>query len=139
MTTTTLPDDMFDMDALVALVAARGVKAYVEHTGGGVATIYTGDPDDDGYYVAAAGPGVIQHRDYGMNVAHRGDFYVGPDGDEDTYDEVPEDATLEQIADLIVTTHTRVAPLRVQRPCPECDTTTCSRRPGYPYCYGVKP
>lgn len=26
-----------------------------------------------------------------------------------------------------------------RRPCRECGTTTCSRRPGYPYCYGVRP
>ena len=24
----------------------------------------------------------------------------------------------------------------VRRPCPECGTSTCSRRPGWPYCYG---
>lgn len=28
-------------------------------------------------------------------------------------------------------------PATDRRPCPECNTTTCSRRPGWPYCYGT--
>lgn len=24
-----------------------------------------------------------------------------------------------------------------KKPCPECGTATCARRPGYPYCYGM--
>lgn len=105
-----LPDDMLDMDEIVRLVEAKGVHAYVEMTGGGVATIFAGEqhvyPEVDGEWPrwdVAAGPGTYNHRDYHHNVGDKGDFYVGADDDgESGYITAPETATEEMVADVIV-------------------------------------
>lgn len=59
-----------------------GLPVLIEHTGGGIQTIFAGEPDRDGYYPFAAGPGWI---DNGESVASTHDFCWGSDsgGDEE--------------------------------------------------------
>jgi hypothetical protein len=85
------------------LAVRHGIPAYVEHTGGGVATIYAGKPDDAGRYAACAGPGTFAHRFYGgAHVGDSADFYVGPDDDgESLFSAIPLDASDDDIADAI--------------------------------------
>ena len=58
-------------------------NAYVEHTGGGCATVYAGpvrvDNNGDPRYAASAGPGQFMDSE-GPN-ANPDDFYIGPDDD----------------------------------------------------------
>jgi hypothetical protein len=97
LTTNDLPGDaLVDMDALAAYLTDNGVPAYVEMTGGGVATIYAGEPStvthpDRGQgpdatvtftvYPVLIGPGTYMHRTYGRSVAYVGDFYLGADSE----------------------------------------------------------
>jgi hypothetical protein len=50
-------------------------------TGGGVATIYLGEPDADGRYRIAIGPGTFDWADEWLSVFGLGDTAVGPDDD----------------------------------------------------------
>jgi hypothetical protein len=79
-----------DLDDVVDRIHEQGVWAYVEHTGGGCATIYAGAwhtvPDgryDRTMYSAVAGPGT-----YGWgekpNVGHTDEFFIGADDHGDT-------------------------------------------------------
>lgn len=101
----------FDMQKVVELVKAAGVTAYVEHTGGGVATIYAGEEVDfkDGDHTyrvhkVAAGPGT--YAQYGAPMwASLRDFAVGPnDYGEAGYVDCSEVGahTVEDIAKIIV-------------------------------------
>lgn len=75
----------FSLDNVVARLKLAGVDAYVEHTGGGCATIYAGgkhtvtwsDGQVDERHDVAAGPGT-----YGSNTATTAEFFVGPNDDE---------------------------------------------------------
>lgn len=68
-----------NMDEIARIVREEhNVRAYVEHTGGGVATIYAGETDADGHYQACAGPGEIGW-DSTPSFGDLNDFYVGPD------------------------------------------------------------
>ena len=77
-------DTEVDLDEVVAVLAAMGVDAVVEQTGGGCATIHASptrphpDEPDTVAFAAVAGPGR-----YGWgrrpSVADLTDFYVGPD------------------------------------------------------------
>ncbi|HEY1292843.1 MAG TPA: hypothetical protein VGJ60_07190 [Chloroflexota bacterium] len=104
-----------DMQRIAELVAQAGFTAYVEHTGGGVMTIYAyrepgvslpcrTQPDVE------AGPGSLVE---GRSTGFRGDFYVGRSGDDAARQEWGQDEyrtdlvtvtdeTLEQVAELIV-------------------------------------
>lgn len=100
-----------DMDEVVAELALLGVKAYVEQTGGGCATIYAGepflDPDGDRRYPGLAGPGFFAGPGWTLGRGHRGDFTVGPDDDGSDLTRhvaVPQDATEYEIAWMIVHT-----------------------------------
>lgn len=89
MCETTYEDDgsVFDMDELASAIrSALGVPVVVEMTGGGVATMYVGDPvgDPDGElgarYPVVLGPGSFG---YGVHPSwgNWGDFVIGPDND----------------------------------------------------------
>lgn len=75
-----------NMDRVVEILRdEHSVEAYVEMTGGGVATIFAGDtypnPEDaeDVRHAAVAGPGTYNHRDLGFSVAETEEFFVGAD------------------------------------------------------------
>lgn len=98
----------YDLDLIVRLLELDfGVNAHVDHTGGGCATLYAGDPwEEEGYgirYPAAAGPGWYENGHLTDRArASRTDFYVGPD-DEGVTDPIiiPETMTHTAIAYLI--------------------------------------
>ncbi|GAA4117316.1 hypothetical protein GCM10022215_17810 [Nocardioides fonticola] len=82
-------------------------------TGGGVATLYVGpfvDDPDGGRSVIAAGPGT--YRTEGPSTAHASDFYVGPDGDDETFVSPSPDATDEDVALLILTEYAKALAAR---------------------------
>jgi hypothetical protein len=73
-----------NMETIVALVKAQGIAAYVEQTGGGVATIYAGDTRTEAgteYYAVAAGPGRFSGPRWSEARGDDEDFCVGPDND----------------------------------------------------------
>lgn len=73
-----------DMDKIVSLVNAQGVAAYVQQTGGGVATIYAGETRTvcgADYYAVAAGPGLFSGPGWSNPRADNEDFSIGPDND----------------------------------------------------------
>lgn len=85
-------DDEIDMDAIVELVEAEGIQAYVEQTGGGCATIYagrTGSPADliRPEWIAGAGPGWFEGPGFSRGRGVVGDFWIGlnDDGETDPY------------------------------------------------------
>lgn len=81
------PEHLIDLDAVCAELHKMGHKAYVEMTGGGVATIYAGEkfigPDGYDSYPTLGGPGWFTEPGYKRAFAQAGDFYIGP-GDEDS-------------------------------------------------------
>jgi len=90
----------FDMHAVVDAVRGAGVKAFVEHTGGGTATIYAG-PNR----AVSAGPGV--YEGYGPNVRTKpygdtAEFRIGPNRDDADVVEPPEHTDAAAVARLIV-------------------------------------
>jgi hypothetical protein len=60
------------------LAAEPTLPAYVEHTGGGCATVYVGAPIGD-RYLAAIGPGSFDWRDSALSMFSMRDLYIGPD------------------------------------------------------------
>lgn len=76
--------DFLDLDEIVASVKAAGVDAYVEQTGGGVATIYAGKPDAEGVYPVAAGPGWFEGPNWTKGRATTAEFWIGPPHEEDS-------------------------------------------------------
>jgi len=80
-----------DMEKIAELIRRAGYVAYVQQTGGGVATIYAsrtanehGFPheiDADGHVEAIAGPGWFEGQSWTQPRAALDDFYVGPDDD----------------------------------------------------------
>ena len=72
-----------NMETVVARVNAAGVHAFVDHTGGGVATIFAGraaQTDDGVKYECLAGPGWFEDE-FNMTGARgdTADFSVGVD------------------------------------------------------------
>lgn len=59
-------------------------SAFVEQTGGGVATIYVGEADENGRYELAIGPGSYNWSVPGDSVFALSELYVGPDDDGET-------------------------------------------------------
>jgi hypothetical protein len=73
-----------DMEKIVSLVKAQGVPAFVQQTGGGVATIYAGATraeGEDEYFAVAAGPGWFSGPRWSEARGDDEDFCVGPDND----------------------------------------------------------
>lgn len=78
--------DVIDLDAVVAELALLGIPAIVEQTGGGTATVYAGEPHDDGgdgaeRYPVAAGPGHFTGPGWTRGRAYREEFSVGVNDD----------------------------------------------------------
>jgi hypothetical protein len=94
-----------DLQVVADAINARGVSARVLNSGGNTATLYTGQETLDAYgdarFSASAGPGYFEAPGHRSPVADAADFGVGPD-DDSWGIRVPEHATIEQIADLIV-------------------------------------
>lgn len=95
-----------DFDRVVEALKARGITAYVEMTGGGVATIYTGTDgsDPDVRPVVAAGPGWFEGPYYSRPRGAIGDLYIGPDEADDNLDNIEPKNEAETI-ELIVMWH----------------------------------
>lgn len=76
------------MDTIVALIRSKGVWAYVEQVGNGIAAIYAGaqtyDPDGRKIYAAAAGPGRYEWND-GPSMGSTAEFLVNADGEDITH------------------------------------------------------
>lgn len=78
-----------DMQAIVNQLKERGIDAYVEQTGGGVATIFAGESFEviegsgEPYrrWPAVAGPGWFDGPGWTLPKADGDDFYVGRDDD----------------------------------------------------------
>lgn len=77
-----------DLDKVCDIMSRdHHIKAYVEQTGGGCATIYAGpkytDDSGDGRYAIVAGPGWFEPTRLGnlRGVASLDDFYIGVDDD----------------------------------------------------------
>jgi hypothetical protein len=73
-----------DMEKIVSLVTAQGVAAFVQQTGGGVATIYAGATRaeaDAEYFAVVAGPGWFSGPRSSQARGDDEDFRVGPDND----------------------------------------------------------
>lgn len=83
------PSIEFPLDAVVEAVTRQGIPAYVEMTGGGVATIYAGEREEvivDGLrymeHPIAAGPGWFEGPNYTLGTATTDDFYIGRNNDD---------------------------------------------------------
>lgn len=120
--------ELINMDALSDLINKRGVKCYVEHTGGGCATLYIGeeftDEHGDPRMVLLGGPGTLDHRDYGFSTADVGEFYVGPDDDGanmEAHVNFTEAIPLAQMADQIVAQHHQAVEAMKQKPAKKPD------------------
>jgi len=74
--------ECLSMYRIVEALVAEGIPALVEQTGGGVATIFAGEPTD-GRYLAVAGPGffLLPGDDPRNAYADRQDFSVSADDD----------------------------------------------------------
>lgn len=75
----------FNLDRVAGELNSRGIAAEVDHSGGGVATLYAGkrffDRDGEPRWQIIAGPGWFEQPGYGTARADTGDFAVGPDDD----------------------------------------------------------
>ena len=80
----------FSMDHVAQRLTELGLSAYVEHTGGGCATIYAGpthvDPDWGQRYAVIAGPGWFDNNPDGTSCAYATseEFFFGHDDDGET-------------------------------------------------------
>lgn len=86
------------MSELTKELNARGIKAELSMSGGGIGTIYIGKADEDGDYEFAVGPG-----SFGADEIHRDEICWGRDGSEvaQYYCGSDEDFTPAKVADLI--------------------------------------
>jgi hypothetical protein len=94
-----------DLDCIVDLLNERGIRAFVEMTGGGIATVYGGpesaDADGVSRYTCMIGPGWFDGPGFTLARADTADLAFGPDDsgdDPDAYTEVGPDATEEDIS-----------------------------------------
>jgi len=96
----------FDLDRICAELAALGVPATVEQTGGGTATLYAGepvyDPDEERYeYPVSAGPGHFVGPGWSVARSYREEFSFGPNDQDAESCTPPDDATEADVARLI--------------------------------------
>lgn len=95
-------------DRITDALKARGIPAYTEQTGGGVATIFAGprweEPGWGHRYTVLCGPGWFQDSHFTNPHGDTEDLNIGPDDDgaAPDYVRVPVEATREQIVELIV-------------------------------------
>lgn len=99
--------ETIDMDAIVGLLAAEGIDAYVEQTGGGCATLFAGRLDDDDRdvmhegWAATAGPGYFAGPGWTLGRGVLGDFWIGRNDDGDTQAVAPNSADPRESAELV--------------------------------------
>jgi hypothetical protein len=109
----------FSMVELAEAVVDRGVPAFIEHTGGGCATIFAGalafNPETgEARWPACAGPG---RYEFGLVFADTEEFWIGPDDDGTTkpIEAIP-GWSIDLMADAIVATvRSRAAEQRIIR------------------------
>jgi hypothetical protein len=110
---------VFSLDRLCDVMRAAGFPAYVEHTGGGVATIYAGEPvDEEGWgprYVVLVGPGYFEKG--GSAYVEASDGVLGPDTDGRGVAVSLQGFTEAQVGALLLES------LRGEMVCPECGYT----------------
>lgn len=102
-----MKEKVLNLETLAALVNERGVKALVEQTGGGCATLIT--YDSSGESLVAAGPGWFEGPCWSEGRATWDEFCWGPDndtGDDCTYERAVRD--LAAVADDIVALSNRL-------------------------------
>jgi hypothetical protein len=83
-----------NMETVVARVNAAGVHAFVEHTGGGMATIFAGRSyliEDEARFQCLAGPGWFEGPDFTEARGDTTDFFVGVDDVDSNDYKVPAD------------------------------------------------
>lgn len=97
--------EVIDLDQVVAALKRHRVKAIVEMTGGGVATLFAGPTHEEpGYgtrFAAACGPGYFAGPNYTLPRVVVGDIFVGPDDDGGA--PVTEPTTIDELVEAIVT------------------------------------
>lgn len=89
-----------EFDTVVAKLRGHGIKAYVEQTGGGCATILVGE-EKDGRWEAAVGPGWFDEPGWSRGCGTTADLWVGKDDEGDTGEAVELDATEDTVVDLV--------------------------------------
>lgn len=97
---------IFDMQAVCDHLNTGDIPAFVGQSGGGVATLYAGEPwEEPGWgarYPAIAGPGWFEGPNWTKPRASTDEFYIGPDDDGVAKVVEPErGASTERIAELI--------------------------------------
>ena len=99
-----------DFDALAALITEHGFTATVEQTGGGVATIMSGEYDTDHRALIAAGPGWFDGPAWTKGRGSFDEFFWGRDDDgESTPTQEPTPRALADIADDIAAFAAQIA------------------------------
>lgn len=66
---------------LAAVWEATSLPAYIEHTGGGCATVQIGYLGPDDRYTLLIGPGTFNWADSSRSIFYLDDMYIGPDDD----------------------------------------------------------
>lgn len=69
----------FSMDGVAKAINSQGIKASVQHTGGGCATLYLGETNAEDYYSLAAGAGSFESKDWSNPVGYWSEFWIGPE------------------------------------------------------------
>jgi hypothetical protein len=72
-------EHVFSYDAIVKKLHGWDIPAYVEQTGGGVATIFVGPLDKEGYTPVAMGPGWFEGPGWTDGRGSTDEFWIGPD------------------------------------------------------------
>jgi hypothetical protein len=85
-----------DLQKVCDLLKGADIPAYVEQTGGGIATIFAGKMDADDRYEAVAGPGWFDGPGWTLPRGDTSGFSVGPDTDDNYAESVFADATWDE-------------------------------------------
>jgi hypothetical protein len=99
-----------DLDRIAAMLTGRGIPAFVEMTGGGIATVYGGaqfrDADGQARYTFLIGPGWFDGPGFTLARADTADLVWGPDDagdDPDAYTDAAPGMTEEDIVRAVAT------------------------------------
>jgi hypothetical protein len=93
------------MSELTDALNHQGIKAIFVMSGGNCGTIYIGESNSDGYYEFAVGAG-----NYSDDEIHYQEICWGVDGDfePDSFIGTPDDFTVENVAEMIVSAYRKV-------------------------------
>ena len=92
----------FDFERLAEMVRGFAMPAVIEQSGGGIATMYVGEFNDDGYALIIAGPGWFEGPGWTNPRASLDEFSWGPDDEGESEHELETgDRPLTVIAELI--------------------------------------